>query len=194
MRARAKDKKNVKYLAVVGAVACASISVLVLLNEAGGARKAYQEQKSYVDRHMILMSFENTAASSNKQMIPAGMLEEAKLELTNRKSQIEKMETNFWITLSDWAFFSICAGTGLFAAAGGYCASWILSWITLLAMIVIVRGIFWFFRKMLPRNKSPYSEANSQNNRRRSSQRDFKHEARPSIDAFRPTICRNSIV
>ena len=88
MRVRAEDKKIVKILVTIVAIACASIAVPTVLNESNRAKQDYQQQKSCVDRQMSLLSAENAITSSNTEMIPAGMLEEAKLKLTNEKLQL----------------------------------------------------------------------------------------------------------
>jgi hypothetical protein len=161
MRVRAEDKKILKILATIVAIACASIAVPTVLNESNRAKQDYQQQKSCVDRQMLLLSAEDAITSSNTEMIPAGMLEEAKLKLANEKLQLEKMETGFWISLPAWAFVAVCVGSGLFAAAGGYCASWIFSWATALAMIMTTRGVYHIIRRRFPDQKSPYSAVSS---------------------------------
>ncbi len=150
MRIRAEDRKIARYLAIIGAIASASIAVLAVLNESDRTRQDYQQQKGYVERNMVLLSFENAVASSDKEMIPAAVLAETKLDLARRQSQLEEMEDGLWLSLSDWAFVGVCVGTGLAGAAGGFCVTWGLCWGLMLAMYMMMRGIYQIIRRKAP--------------------------------------------
>jgi hypothetical protein len=161
MRVRAADKRIIKTLATIVAVACASIAVPTALNESNRAKQDYQQQKSCVDQQMSLLSAENAITASNTEMIPAGMLEEAKLKLANEKLQLEKKETGFWISLPAWAFVAVCIGAGLSAAAVGFCTTWTFSWAVAVVMILTTRGVYHIIHRGLPDETSPYSAISS---------------------------------
>ena len=142
MQIRVGDRKIVAFLALVGAVSGAALSLLWVFTEYSTAKNELAEERQYVQEHMPLLSLDDSVIKTENKEAPGKAIDESKAELARRAKRLSELEEGFWVNLSIWQLLGLGAGTLIVGLVGGYFIAWLFWLLVMFLMYMAIRGVY----------------------------------------------------
>jgi len=145
---RREDKEIIHNLSLLGMVFGAVVGCVLVLHFNKQAHLQLDDQAAAAQTHNSLVRLSSNLTEQEASLAEAAIgqvgaaIEPAPEELT--------LEKSFWITLSPWGMWGICAGGALVGGGLGYLTLWGGSWLGSLLTYWMIRIIYSRIRTIAP--------------------------------------------
>jgi hypothetical protein len=145
---RREDKEIIQNLSLLGMLFGAVVGCFLILHFNKQAHLQLDDQAAAAQTHSSLVRLSSNLTEQEASLAEAAIGQVgAAIEPAPEAMTLEK---SFWVTLSPWGMWSICAGGALVGGSFGYLTLWGGSWLGSLLTYWMIRIIYSRIRTIAP--------------------------------------------
>ncbi|MHC5061437.1 MAG: hypothetical protein ACYTFK_10180 [Planctomycetota bacterium] len=165
MQIRREDEEFINCLKLLGSGLGAILTVFVVFCIHSNANKQLAEHRRYIENNTPILALANLQVTSEnigqgKKKLVRGILDNA----GQAQSELIEIEEGFWAGLPLGALAGVCAVAGVAGLIGGYWSVWLLSWISALVTIKLIRSAYEVIWRLNPEFDGGKSQARDNDN------------------------------